>query len=92
VGKINGHSLWLFWLIFEKIWCVELYQSITIPLFFNGLVKELEKEEDNLIKTRRNWNECATHAEIQNLKTKVIDKWLENANIDLEDMNRLPRE
>ncbi|XP_052732255.1 disease resistance protein SUMM2-like isoform X3 [Vigna angularis] len=60
---------------------------------FNSFVKELEKEEDNLIETRRNVEDRVIHARRQTLKSaQVIDKWLENANIDSENVNRLLRE
>ncbi|XP_014504583.1 uncharacterized protein LOC106764739 isoform X2 [Vigna radiata var. radiata] len=60
---------------------------------FNSFVKELEKEEDNLIEMIRSVEDRVIHARRQTLKTtEVIDKWLENANIDSEYVNRLLRE
>ncbi|WVY89981.1 hypothetical protein V8G54_035495 [Vigna mungo] len=60
---------------------------------FNSFVKELEKEEYNLIQTIRNVEDRVIHVRRQTLKTsEVIDKWLENANIDSEYVNRLLRE
>jgi len=66
------------------------FNQLQYSLCFNGFVKELEKEEDNLTETRKNVEDRVTHARRQTLKTsEVIDKWLENANIDSEYVNRL---
>ncbi|KAL9316801.1 hypothetical protein ACSQ67_017802 [Phaseolus vulgaris] len=60
---------------------------------FNGFVKELEKEEDNFTETKRSVEDRVTHARKQTLKTaEVMQKWLENANIGAEEVNRLLKE
>ncbi|KAK7371858.1 hypothetical protein VNO80_05224 [Phaseolus coccineus] len=60
---------------------------------FNGFVKELEQEEVNFTETKRSVEDRVTHARKQTLKTaEVMDKWLENANIDAEEVNRLLKE
>ncbi|KAK7372938.1 hypothetical protein VNO80_06329 [Phaseolus coccineus] len=60
---------------------------------FNGFVKELEQEEVNFTETKRSVEDRVTHARKQILKTaEVMDKWLENANIDVEEVNRLLKE
>jgi len=60
---------------------------------FNGFVKELEKEDDKFIETRNSVEDRVTHARKQTLKTaEVMDKWVENAKIDAEEVNRLLKE
>nr|AGV40520.1 hypothetical protein [Phaseolus vulgaris] len=60
---------------------------------FNGFVKELEKEKDKFIQTRKSVEDRVTHARKQTLKTaEVMDKWVENAKIDAEEVNCLLKE
>ncbi|KAK8467230.1 hypothetical protein PHAVU_008G284500 [Phaseolus vulgaris] len=62
------------------------------PFCFNGFVKELEQEEVNFTDTKMSVEDRVTHARKQTLKTEVMDKWLENANIDAEEVKRLLKE
>ncbi|BAT80540.1 hypothetical protein VIGAN_03013000, partial [Vigna angularis var. angularis] len=60
---------------------------------FNSFAKELQKEEDNLVEMIKNVEDRVIHARRQTLKpADVIDKWLKNANIDSEYVNRLLKE
>nr|AGV40488.1 hypothetical protein [Phaseolus vulgaris] len=60
---------------------------------FNDFVKELEKEENKFIETRKSVEDRVTHARKQTLKTaEVMDKWVENVKIDAEEVNRLLKE
>jgi len=71
----------------------EAVNQLHYSFCFNNFVKELEKEEDKFIKTRKSVEDCVTHARKQTLKTsEVMDKWVENAKIDTEEVNRLLKE
>ena len=60
---------------------------------FNGFVKELEKEKDKFIQTRKSVEDRVTHARKQTLKTaEVMDKWVKNTKIDAEEVNHLLKE
>ncbi|KAJ1381128.1 P-loop containing nucleoside triphosphate hydrolase [Sesbania bispinosa] len=57
---------------------------------FNNLVKDLEKEGDNLIATRDSVQDRVAQANKQARKTvEVIDKWLKDANNDINNVDKL---
>ncbi|WVY91191.1 hypothetical protein V8G54_036705 [Vigna mungo] len=60
---------------------------------FNNFVKELQKEEDNLIQTIKDVDDRLIRARKQTLETAgVIHRWLENANINSNEVNSLLKE
>ncbi|XP_027342708.1 uncharacterized protein LOC113855315 [Abrus precatorius] len=57
---------------------------------FNNLVKELEKEEGNLIATRDSVRDRVEQAHKQTKKTaQVVHKWLKEANADIDNVDEL---
>ncbi|XP_027368625.1 probable disease resistance protein At4g27220, partial [Abrus precatorius] len=64
--------------------------QLRYPCCFNKFVDELEKEEGNLIATRNTVQDRGAHAQKQARKsTEVVEKWLNDANIDVEKVNQL---
>jgi len=71
----------------------EALKQLRYPFCFNGFVKDLENEEGNFTVTRKCVEDRVTHAQRRTSKTaEVIDKWLEEANIDAEEVDRLLKE
>ncbi|XP_027368624.1 probable disease resistance protein At1g61180 [Abrus precatorius] len=64
--------------------------QLRYPYCFNKFVDELEKEEGNLIATRNTVQDRVAHAQKQAKKsTEVVEKWLNDANNDVEKVNQL---
>ncbi|KAL2316594.1 hypothetical protein Fmac_030470 [Flemingia macrophylla] len=75
----------------DLVWGV--INQLRYPCCFNNFVKELAKEEDNLVVTRKNVEDRITHAKKQTRKTaEVVVKWLEEVNIDIDNVNQLLEE
>ncbi|RDX84203.1 hypothetical protein CR513_34790, partial [Mucuna pruriens] len=59
----------------------------------NRFVEELAKEESSLTATRNGVEGRAAHAKKQTRKIdQVVDKWLDDANIDIDNVNQLLKE
>ncbi|XP_027342696.1 probable disease resistance protein At4g27220 [Abrus precatorius] len=64
--------------------------QLRYPCCFNKFVDELEKEGDNLIAIRNTVQDRKAHAQKQARKyTEVVEKWLNDANHNVEKMNQL---
>nr|KYP73533.1 Disease resistance protein At4g27190 family [Cajanus cajan] len=64
--------------------------QLRYPCCFNNFVKELAKEEDNLIATRHSVEDRIAHAKKQTrITADVVGKWIEDANIDIYNVDQL---
>ena len=67
--------------------------QLRYPCCFNNFVKQLEEEEGNLIVTRDSVQKFVVHAKRQTRKTsEVVDKWLQDATSDVDNVNQLLKE
>jgi len=67
--------------------------QLRYPCCFNNFVKQLEGEEGNLIATRDSVQTFVAHAKRQTRKTsEVVDKWLQDASNDVDNVNGLLKE
>jgi len=67
--------------------------QLRYPCCFNNFVKKLEQEEGNLIVTRDSVQKFVAHATRQTRKTsEVVDKWLQDAISDVDNVNELLKE
>jgi len=67
--------------------------QLRYPCCFNNFVKKLEEEEGNLIVTRDSVQKFVTNAKKQTRKTsEVVDKWLQDAINDADNVNQLLKE
>ena len=69
------------------------FNQLRYPCCFNNFVKKLEEEEGNLIVTRDSVQKFVANAERQIRKTsEVVDKWLQDATSDVDNVNQLLKE
>ncbi|KAK7382358.1 hypothetical protein VNO80_01209 [Phaseolus coccineus] len=67
--------------------------QLRYPCCFNNFVKKLEEEEGDLIVTRDSVKKFVTNAKKQTRKTsEVVDKWLQDAINDVDNVNQLLKE
>ena len=67
--------------------------QLRYPCCFNNFVKKLEEEEGDLIVTRDSVQKFVTNAKKQTRKTsEVVDKWLQDAINDVDNVNQLLKE
>ncbi|KAK7349037.1 hypothetical protein VNO80_23873 [Phaseolus coccineus] len=67
--------------------------QLRYPCCFNNFVKKLEQEEGDLIVTRDSVQTFVAHAKRQTRKTsEVVDKWLQDATNDVDNVNQLLKE
>ncbi|XP_057441928.1 uncharacterized protein LOC130733703 isoform X2 [Lotus japonicus] len=64
--------------------------QLRYPCCFNNFVEDLAKEEGNLITTRDSVQDRVARAKKQTRKTAVVvDKWLKDANTDIDSVDQL---
>ncbi|KAJ1415552.1 P-loop containing nucleoside triphosphate hydrolase [Sesbania bispinosa] len=64
--------------------------QLRYPCCFNNFVEDLAKEKANLVTTRDSVQDRVAHAKKQTRKTAlVVDKWLNDANTDIDNVNKL---
>ncbi|KAJ1410870.1 P-loop containing nucleoside triphosphate hydrolase [Sesbania bispinosa] len=64
--------------------------QLRYPCCFNNFVEDLAKEKANLVTTRDSVQDRVAHAKKQTRKTAlVVDKWLNDANTDIDKVNKL---
>nr|XP_007153055.1 hypothetical protein PHAVU_003G002800g [Phaseolus vulgaris]ESW25049.1 hypothetical protein PHAVU_003G002800g [Phaseolus vulgaris] len=67
--------------------------QLRYPCCFNNFVKKLEEEEGDLIVTKDSVQKFVTNAKKQTRKTsEVVDKWLQDAINDADNVNQLLKE
>nr|XP_007153043.1 hypothetical protein PHAVU_003G002400g [Phaseolus vulgaris]ESW25037.1 hypothetical protein PHAVU_003G002400g [Phaseolus vulgaris] len=67
--------------------------QLRYPCCFNNFLKKLEEEEGDLIVTRDSVQKFVTNAKKQTRKTsEVVDKWLQDAINDVDNVNQLLKE
>ncbi|XP_068462026.1 uncharacterized protein [Phaseolus vulgaris] len=67
--------------------------QLRYPCDFNNFVKKLEEEERDLIVTKDSVQKFVTNAKKQTRKTsEVVDKWLQDAINDVDNVNQLLKE
>ncbi|XP_068462050.1 probable disease resistance protein At1g61190 isoform X2 [Phaseolus vulgaris] len=67
--------------------------QLRYPCCFNNFIKKLEQEEGDLIVTRDSVQTFVAHAERQTRKTsEVVDKWLQDAIINVDNVSQLLKE
>ncbi|KAG4952828.1 hypothetical protein JHK87_038422 [Glycine soja] len=67
--------------------------QLRYPCCFNNLIEELEKEEGNLIVTRNDVQKFVAHVKKQTRTTaEVVNKWLQDAENDIDNVNQLLKE
>ncbi|QCD89320.1 probable disease resistance protein At1g61180 [Vigna unguiculata] len=67
--------------------------QLRYPCCFNDFVKKLEEDEGNLIITRDGVQKFIAYANTQTRKTsEIVDKWLQDAINDVDNVNELLKE
>ncbi|BAT89580.1 hypothetical protein VIGAN_06056700 [Vigna angularis var. angularis] len=67
--------------------------QLRYPCCFNNFVKRLEQEESDLIITRDSVQKFVAQSKKQTKKpSEIVDKWLEDANDDVHNVNQLLKE
>ncbi|KAK7299888.1 hypothetical protein RJT34_10716 [Clitoria ternatea] len=70
-----------------------IVKELRYPCCFNNFVDDLEKEKGNLIATIDSVQVRVRHAKEQTIKlAKVVDKWLHDANIEANNVEKLLNE